>query len=50
MGVHTCEAEYREGDYYGSEVNRAARLMGVAHGDQIVVSLATSALVRDWVG
>ena len=23
MGVHTCEAEYREGDYYGSEVNRA---------------------------
>ena len=47
MGVHTCEAEYREGDYYGSEVNRAARLMGVAHGDQIVVSLATSALVRE---
>ena len=47
MGVHTCEAEYREGDYYGSEVNRAARLMSVAHGDQIVVSLATSALVRE---
>ena len=39
MGVHTCEAERRDGDYYGSEVNRAARLMGVAHGDQIVVSL-----------
>jgi hypothetical protein len=47
MGVHTGEAERRDGDYYGSEVNRAARLMGVAHGDQIVVSLATSALVRD---
>ena len=47
MGVHTCEAEYRDGDYYGSEVNRAARLMAVAHGDQIVVSLATSALVRE---
>src|SRR5215468_8586240 len=46
MGVHTCEAEYRDGDYYGGEVNRAARLMSVAHGDQIVVSLATSALVR----
>ena len=26
MGVHTCEAEYRDADYFGSEVNRAARL------------------------
>ena len=47
IGVHTCEAEYRDGDYYGSGVNRAARLMNVAHGGQIVVSTATSELVRD---
>ena len=47
MGVHTCEAEVRDGDYYGSGVNRAARLMGVAHGGQVLVSAATSELVRD---
>jgi predicted ATPase/class 3 adenylate cyclase len=47
MGIHTCEAQHRDGDYYGSEVNRAARLMSVAHGDQIVTSLATSTLVRE---
>jgi len=47
MGVHTCEVQYRDGDYYGSEVNRAARLMSVAHGGQIVVSAVTSGLLRD---
>jgi predicted ATPase/class 3 adenylate cyclase len=47
IGVHTCEAQHRDGDYYGSGVNRAARLMNVAHGGQIVVSAATSELVRD---
>ena len=30
MGLHTCEAELRDGDYYGSAVNRAARLMATA--------------------
>ena len=46
MGLHTCEVELRDGDYYGSGVNRAARLMSVAHGGQVVVSLATSELLR----
>ncbi len=47
MGAHTCEAELRDGDYYGSGVNRAARLMSVAHGGQIVVSAVTAGLSDD---
>ena len=31
MGLHTGEAFERDGDYYGAALNRAARLMGVAH-------------------
>jgi predicted ATPase/class 3 adenylate cyclase len=47
MGVHTGSAEYRDGDYYGTALNRAARLMSAAHGGQVVVSHATEELVRD---
>ncbi|MEX1007414.1 MAG: adenylate/guanylate cyclase domain-containing protein [Acidimicrobiia bacterium] len=47
MGLHTGAAEVRDGDYYGSSLNRAARLMGVAHGGQIVCSHATADLARD---
>ncbi len=45
MGVHTGEAEERDGDYFGPAVNRAARLMGVAHGAQVLVSSATEEVV-----
>src|SRR5215207_1032023 len=47
MGLHTGVAEVREGDYYGTAVNRAARVAAVAHGGQIVASAATTDLVRD---
>jgi predicted ATPase/class 3 adenylate cyclase len=47
MGVHTGMADLRDGDYFGPALNRAARLMAVAHGGQVVVSLATEELVRD---
>ena len=47
IGVHTGDAELRDGDYYGPAVNRAARLMAVAQGGQILVSLATEELARD---
>src|SRR4029077_3939365 len=49
MGLHTGEAIQRERSYFGSDVNRAARLMSLAHGGQVLVSDATEALVRDRV-
>ncbi len=47
MGLHTGLAQYREGDYYGSVVNRCARIRGLGHGGQVLLSAATTALVRD---
>jgi predicted ATPase/class 3 adenylate cyclase len=47
MGLHTGIAEARDGDYYGTSVNRAARVAAAAHGGQIVASAATADLVRD---
>jgi predicted ATPase/class 3 adenylate cyclase len=47
VGVHTGAAEIRDGDYYGTALNRAARLMSVGHGGQILVSLATEELLED---
>jgi len=47
MALHTGEAQLRAGDYYGSAVNRAARLMGIGHGGQILLSQATATLIQD---
>ena len=45
MGLHTGIAEFREGDYFGVVVNRTARIMSVAHGEQILLSGATAELL-----
>jgi class 3 adenylate cyclase len=42
MGLHTGEADERDGDYLGPPLNWAARLMSAAHGGQILVSSATA--------
>ncbi len=47
MGLHTGEAELRDGDYYGGTLNRAARIMGVAYGGQILLSETTYQIARE---
>ncbi len=47
MGLHLGSAQERDGDYFGPALNRAARVMGLAHGGQVVCSLAVEELVRD---
>jgi predicted ATPase/class 3 adenylate cyclase len=49
MGVHTGEVQERGGDYFGPAVNRAARLMAVGHGGQVLVSAATESLLDEAV-
>jgi hypothetical protein len=50
IGIHTGEAAYRSGDYYGTTLNRAARLMSIGHGGQVLISAATYELVQDSAG
>jgi predicted ATPase/class 3 adenylate cyclase len=47
MAIHSGAAEPRAGDYLGPTLNRAARLLAAGHGGQILLSLATSELLRD---
>ena len=46
MGLHTGVAECRGDDFFGPDVNRAARIGGAAHGGQILLSPTTVALTR----
>jgi predicted ATPase/class 3 adenylate cyclase len=46
-GVHTGDAEPRDGDWYGPAVNRAARLRSLANGNHTLVSGVTAGLVAD---
>jgi predicted ATPase/class 3 adenylate cyclase len=46
MSIHLGESEDRDGDYYGGEVNRAARLRAIGHGGQVLVSSVVRELIH----
>jgi predicted ATPase/class 3 adenylate cyclase len=47
MALHTDEGRLRApGEYMNQPLNRCARLMGAAHGGQLLISDATAALTR----
>jgi len=47
MGLHAGVCEERNGDYFGPAVNRAARLLTVANGGQVLVSGVAAELLSD---
>jgi predicted ATPase/class 3 adenylate cyclase len=47
MALHTGSVDESGGDYIGPTVNRVARLLGIGHGGQVLVSRTCMQLVQD---
>src|SRR6185312_13788891 len=45
IGIATGEAELRGSDYFGTVLNRTARVMSAGHGGQVLLDGATAALL-----
>ncbi len=46
-GLHAGVDTRRDNDFFGNAVNRAARVMSIAHGGQILLSQAVEKLIRE---
>ncbi|GAA1524756.1 hypothetical protein GCM10009741_27730 [Kribbella lupini] len=46
MGIHTGTPGISDGDYWGMDVHRAARVAAAAHGGQVILSATTGELIR----
>jgi class 3 adenylate cyclase/tetratricopeptide (TPR) repeat protein len=46
MAIHTGDAEHRAGDYFGPALNKVARVLAIGHGDQVLITAETAALVE----
>lgn len=46
MAIHTGQVELLDGDYYGTTVNRCARLRALAQGGQVLISGVTAQLTK----
>ncbi len=47
MAIHAGEAEQRDRDWFGPALNRTARLMGIGHGGQVLLSGSAHELLSD---
>jgi predicted ATPase/class 3 adenylate cyclase len=47
MGLHAGQVGQRAGDLFGPTVNRAARIMAVGHGGQVLLSASAGALAGE---
>ena len=47
IAIHAGEADERDGDYFGTSVNRVSRLVELGHGGQILLSQTARDLTRD---
>jgi predicted ATPase/class 3 adenylate cyclase len=45
MAIHTGEAELRDDDYFGTTLNRIARMLAAGHGGQTLLSMASAGLL-----